>query len=104
MGRWGIFGRGHLARAGRGRLRQIKPTAVLEALGKRRGPADMRPAAQRFHDALQEGCTLLPRVCLLLDRAACRMVRTFAGQPKSSWRTATDLGGMSSSGKNSAHI
>ena len=27
-----------------------------------------------------------------------------AGQPKSSWRMAMDLGGTSSSGKNSAHI
>jgi uncharacterized protein DUF222 len=30
-------------------------TAVLEALGKKRGPEDDRTAAQRFHDALQEG-------------------------------------------------
>ena len=30
-------------------------TAVLEALGKKRGPEDGRTAAQRFHDALQEG-------------------------------------------------
>ena len=28
----------------------------------------------------------------------------YPSQPKSSWRTATDLGGMSSSGKNSSHI
>jgi hypothetical protein len=34
-------------------------TAVLEALGKKRGPEDDRTAAQRFHDALQEGCGLL---------------------------------------------
>jgi hypothetical protein len=31
-------------------------TAVLEALGKKRGPEDDRSAAQRFHDAFQEGC------------------------------------------------
>jgi hypothetical protein len=31
---------------------------VLEALGKKRDPEDDRTAAQRFHDALQEGCTL----------------------------------------------
>jgi Domain of unknown function (DUF222) len=30
-------------------------TAVLEALGEKRGPEDDRTAAQRFHDALQEG-------------------------------------------------
>ena len=30
-------------------------TAVLQALGKKRGPEDDRTAAQRFHDALQEG-------------------------------------------------
>jgi hypothetical protein len=34
-------------------------TAVLEALGKSRGPEDMRSAGQRFHDALQEGWALL---------------------------------------------
>jgi len=41
-------------------------TAVLESLGKRRGPEDLRGAGQRFHDALQEGCELLPRVCYYL--------------------------------------
>ena len=30
-------------------------TAVLQALGKKRGPEDDRTAGQRFHDALQEG-------------------------------------------------
>jgi hypothetical protein len=34
-------------------------TAVLEALGKKRGPEDDRTTAQRFHDALQEGCGAL---------------------------------------------
>ena len=34
-------------------------TAVLEALGKRRGPDDMRSAGQRYHDALPEGCELM---------------------------------------------
>jgi len=29
--------------------------AVLEALGKKRGPEDDRTAGERFHDALQEG-------------------------------------------------
>jgi hypothetical protein len=33
-------------------------TAALEALAKKRGPEDDRTAAQRFHDALQEGCEL----------------------------------------------
>jgi hypothetical protein len=37
--------------------------AVLDALGKRHGPEDTRTEGQRFHDALQLGCTLLPRVC-----------------------------------------
>jgi Domain of unknown function (DUF222) len=38
-------------------------TAVLEALRKKRGPEDDRTAAQRFHDALQEGCELPRAVC-----------------------------------------
>ena len=29
-------------------------TAVLEALGKKRGPEDNRTHGQRFHDGLQE--------------------------------------------------
>jgi hypothetical protein len=36
--------------------------AVLEALGKKRGPEDDRTQPQRFHDALQESCALLMRV------------------------------------------
>jgi len=43
--------------------------AVLEALGKRRGKEDTRTAAQRFHDALQEGCELLIRSKMVPDRA-----------------------------------
>jgi Domain of unknown function (DUF222) len=43
--------------------------AVLEALGKKRGPEDDRTAAQRFHDALQEGCELLIRAKMVPDRA-----------------------------------
>jgi hypothetical protein len=39
-------------------------TAVLEALGKSRGPQDIRSAGQRYHDALQEGCEL--------SRVSCR--------------------------------
>jgi uncharacterized protein DUF222 len=31
-------------------------TAVLEALGKKRGPEDNRSQEQRFHDSLQEAC------------------------------------------------
>jgi hypothetical protein len=44
-------------------------TAVLEALGKKRGPEDDRTAAQRFHDGLQEGCELLIRAKMVPDRA-----------------------------------
>jgi hypothetical protein len=44
-------------------------TAVLEALGKKRGPEDDRTAGQRFHDALQEGCELLIRAKMVPDRA-----------------------------------
>ena len=36
----------------------------------------------------------LPSICQIM----------FGRQPKSSWRTAADLGGIASSGKNSAHI
>jgi len=43
--------------------------AVLESLGKKRGPEDDRPEPQRFHDALQEGCELLLRARLTPDRA-----------------------------------
>jgi hypothetical protein len=43
--------------------------AVLQALGKKRGPEDDRTAAQRFHDALQEGCELLIRAKMVPDRA-----------------------------------
>jgi len=44
-------------------------TAVLEALGKSRGPEDFRTAGQRYHDALQEGCELLIRAKMVPDRA-----------------------------------
>src|SRR6202034_4702893 len=44
-------------------------TAVLEALGKSRGPEDLRTAGQRYHDALQEGCELLIRAKMVPDRA-----------------------------------
>ncbi|MGH3282021.1 MAG: DUF222 domain-containing protein, partial [Trebonia sp.] len=43
--------------------------AVLESLGKKRGAEDERTEAQRFHDALQEGCELLLRARLTPDRA-----------------------------------
>jgi hypothetical protein len=43
--------------------------AVIEALGKSRGPEDFRSAGQRFHDALQEGCELLIRAKMVPDRA-----------------------------------
>jgi hypothetical protein len=44
-------------------------TAVLEALGKRRGPEDLRSAGQRYHDALQEACELLIGAKMVPDRA-----------------------------------
>jgi len=44
-------------------------TAVVEALGKRRGPEDDRSEEQRFHDALAEACHLLLRSRLVPDRA-----------------------------------
>ncbi len=43
--------------------------AVLEALGKKRGPEDHRTEGQRFHDALQEGCELLIRAKMVPGRA-----------------------------------
>ena len=43
-------------------------TAVIEALGKSRGPEDFRTAGQRYHDALQEGCELLIRAKMVPDR------------------------------------
>jgi Domain of unknown function (DUF222)/HNH endonuclease len=44
-------------------------TAVLEALGKRRGPADDRSARQRDHDALQEALEMLLAARLVPERA-----------------------------------
>ena len=44
-------------------------TAVLESLGKRRGPEDLRSAWQRYHDALQEACELLIGAKMVPDRA-----------------------------------
>jgi hypothetical protein len=44
-------------------------TAVLEALGKKRGPEDDRSQGQRFHDALAEACHLLLRARLAPGRA-----------------------------------
>jgi Domain of unknown function (DUF222) len=43
--------------------------AVLEALGKKAGPEDIRTEGQRFHDALQLGCELLIRAKMVPDRA-----------------------------------
>jgi Domain of unknown function (DUF222) len=43
--------------------------AVIEALGKKRGPEDDRTEGQRFHDALQQACTLLLRARLVPARA-----------------------------------
>jgi hypothetical protein len=44
-------------------------TAVLDALGKKRGAEDDRSEGQRFHDALAEACHLLLRARLVPDRA-----------------------------------
>jgi hypothetical protein len=44
-------------------------SAVLDALGKRRGPEDDRSERQRFHDALAEACHLLLRARMVPDRA-----------------------------------
>jgi Domain of unknown function (DUF222) len=44
-------------------------TAVMESLGKKRGPEDDRNEGQRFHDALAEACHLLLRARLVPSRA-----------------------------------
>jgi hypothetical protein len=44
-------------------------TAVLESLGKKRGPEDNRTQEQRFHDGLQEACQLLIRARMVPGRA-----------------------------------
>src|SRR5262249_57373160 len=44
-------------------------SAVLESLGKRAGPEDIRTAAQRRHDALEEACRRLIAIGMLPDRA-----------------------------------
>jgi hypothetical protein len=41
----------------------------MDALGKSRGPEDLRTAQQRYHDALQEACELLIRAKMVPDRA-----------------------------------
>jgi len=43
--------------------------AVLDALGKNRGPGDLRTAAQRHHDALEEAVRLLAGAGMLPGRA-----------------------------------
>ncbi|HEV2377479.1 MAG TPA: DUF222 domain-containing protein [Streptosporangiaceae bacterium] len=43
--------------------------AVLDALGKRAGPEDLRTAAQRCHDALEDACRRLIASDMLPDRA-----------------------------------
>jgi Domain of unknown function (DUF222) len=43
--------------------------AVLEALGKKAGPEDVRTGAQRRHDALQEACRRLIRAGMVPGRA-----------------------------------
>ena len=53
--------------------------AVLEALGKKTGPEDDRTEGQRFHDALQLACALLPRVCLVAPAALSDLADAVAG-------------------------
>jgi Domain of unknown function (DUF222)/HNH endonuclease len=43
--------------------------AVLDALGKRRGPEDLRTKGQRLHDALEDACRRLAGSGCLPDRA-----------------------------------
>jgi hypothetical protein len=43
--------------------------AVLDALGKRRGPEDLRTRGQRLHDALEDGCRRLIGSACLPNRA-----------------------------------
>jgi hypothetical protein len=43
--------------------------AVLESLGRKRGPEDDRTTAQRRHDALQEACDLRMAACLMPNQA-----------------------------------
>jgi hypothetical protein len=52
-------------------------TAVLEALGKNRGPQDLRSAGQRYHDALQEACAPQPRASGSLVRLDSRICTSF---------------------------
>jgi hypothetical protein len=40
--------------------------AVLESLGKRAGPEDLRSPGQRHHDALEEGCRRWVAFCIML--------------------------------------
>ena len=44
--------------------------ALLESLGRKAGPEDTRSAAQRRHDALEEGCRRLIATGMLPDRGA----------------------------------
>jgi len=46
--------------------------AVIEALGKSRGPEDFRSAAQRYHDALQEGWATNWVSCWVAAGGRCR--------------------------------
>ncbi|MBV9379325.1 MAG: DUF222 domain-containing protein, partial [Streptosporangiaceae bacterium] len=43
--------------------------AVLDALGKNRGPGDLRTVGQRHHDALEEAVRLLAGAGMLPGRA-----------------------------------
>ena len=61
-------------------------TAVLESLGKRRGPEDLRSAWQRYHDALQEACELLIRAKWCPTAQAPTPASTSTSASATSWR------------------
>src|SRR3984957_14602727 len=67
--------------------------AVLESLGKKRGPEDDRTEPQRFHDALQEGRELLLRARLTPDRAGAD-TQVVAHIPLSQLRAMPGAGGL----------
>ena len=52
--------------------------AVLDALGKKAGPEDVRTEGQRFHDALQQGCELLIGAQMVPDRAGTQVIAHIA--------------------------
>ncbi len=68
-------------------------SAVLEALGKRAGQADIRSAAQRRHDALEEACRRLVASGMLPGRAGQPGPGPGAHEPGSAAGPARGVGG-----------